>query len=136
MAQLRNTEYFTFNRSQWMGKSSVTVGHNRTLTLEDGLLPTLVGRLHGHVIFRATQALSGTIMVCLDCAGWRTVTTRSAIGDFMGGMGIPGSASMAGGTFSARWLPHPYEHGVTEVYDYKEADEDERGQINFDFEPS
>lgn len=139
MAQLRNTKYFTFDPKVWGARSSVTVGHNRVLRFENGILPKLTGELHGHVVFQATQALSGTIMISLNHAGWLTTTTIAAIGDFMEGLGISGSASRAKGIFSARWLPHRYEHGKNEdgsyktnAADYLEADADKNGQIRFD----
>ena len=83
-----------------------TVGHNRTLELQAGEgFNVAIGRLHGHQIFRVTRIHFDEQQpdrCTLNHQDYMTVTTRSAMNDFMRGFGIAGGVSFAKGEFSAR----------------------------------
>lgn len=96
MAKLKNTDkIFDLANGQ-----ALTVGHNRTVTRDSKT--EFTGRLHGHPVFSIKCANDGTAFVKLDCCGYLTVTTRSAMADFMKAFGISGGVSIAGGVLSAR----------------------------------
>lgn len=98
MAQLRNHKYFKNDADVWGAKSVVTVGHNRTLH-RDEAQGTLTGRLHGHAV--VTLSRDGTVL--LDPCGYRTVTTRQAMRDFVEALtGMGCGVSFAKGGFTAR----------------------------------
>jgi hypothetical protein len=80
-----------------------TVGNNRTVyRVKDAApadKPTIVGALHGHEIVKVAQDLRTII---LDPRGYRTVTTRQAMRDFVEAItGTPCRVSFAGGKFTA-----------------------------------
>lgn len=76
----------------------VKVGNNREIVWYDAA-GIFSGFLHGFEIFQYAPADK---KVCLDPCGFPTVTTRSAMGDFLEYFNIPGGVSFAKGKFSAR----------------------------------
>jgi hypothetical protein len=84
---------------------AVTVGNNRTVTRKDGAGESYFEcRLHGHpVAVIACKGASGVAYVTLDSCGFLTVTTVSAMKDFLALFGISAGVSRAGGKLSVRY---------------------------------
>ena len=82
-------------------KSCVTVGHNRTISVNKGVFCCF---LHGNEIaqFELTDD-PHAVKVCLDHLGYMTVTTRNAMKDFMNYFGVMGGVSFAKGKFAVRY---------------------------------
>lgn len=90
-----------FSLDQIKEKSNVTVGHNRTISVNKGVFCCF---LHGNEIaqFELTDD-PHAIKVCLDHQNWMTTTTRKAMEDFMNYFGVMGGVSFAKGKFSVRY---------------------------------
>lgn len=101
MAQLRNTQFFTFDLDTWKTRRAVTVGHNRTIEL-DRDSGVLICRLHGNPVAAFSRKEGGILHMVLNDCGYRTTTTRAAMTDFIRGMGLRGSVSFARGGFRVR----------------------------------
>jgi hypothetical protein len=86
---------------------SVTVGNNRTVTRGAGAGTNesrFTCRLHGHPVAVITcKGASGVAYVTLDSCGFLTVTTVSAMKDFLALFGISAGVSRAGGRLSVRY---------------------------------
>jgi hypothetical protein len=97
MAILKNLNKAIFG-PHW---TQVTVGNNRTIEhVGDGLH---LCRLHGHILARVHCTNSGYAKVLLDTCGYKTVTTRSSMNDFMGAFGVRGGVSFAKGSFNVAY---------------------------------
>jgi|GEM_PF-5882348 len=94
MANLKNLHAF---KNDTNGKR-VTVGNNRQVSTTKG---TTSCYLHGHEVVTLKRTPKGG-NITLDHCGYQTVTTRQAMNDFMGGLGVNGRVSFAGGDFNAR----------------------------------
>ena len=97
MANLKNLEKAIFGPHH----TAITVGNNRTIEhVGDGMHDC---RLHGHRVARIKCTKTGYAKVTLDTCGFRSVTTRAAMSDFLSAFGIRGNVSFAGGKFWACW---------------------------------
>lgn len=96
MAKLKS-----YTLEQIKEKSNVTVGHNRTISVNKGVFCCF---LHGNEIaqFEMTDD-PHAVKVCLDHQNWMTSTTRNAMEDFMNYFGVMGSVSFAKGKFGVRF---------------------------------
>lgn len=119
MAQLKNTHVFTF-RDVVNNGALVTVGNNRQARTERETLATgdevrrVCCYLHGYNVATFSQhwykAPGGfdhdprAVFVELDTCGFMTTTTRAAMKDFLDAMRVSGSASVARGELSARYM--------------------------------
>ncbi len=85
-----------FTREQIIEKSNVTVGNNRTISVNKGVF---CGFLHGHEIFQIKfdEHDPRAATVCLDTCGYETPTTRNAMHDFLDYFGIDARVSFAKG---------------------------------------
>lgn len=106
MAEITKKNLFTFDVSEWQGKTidRVKVGHNRELSFGyNGITqqPELRCYLHGHNVCTFTRIPGDGIEVTLEDHDWRTVTTRQAMNDFLEAMGLNGGVSFAKGEFTA-----------------------------------
>ena len=105
MAKLTHRELFSF--ANFKAGTHRKVGHNRAVVHMDYENEEhIVGTLYGHPVFILAKHKSpgwGAYRdLILDHCGHRSVTTRQAMGDFMRAAGIPGGASFAKGSFTAR----------------------------------
>ena len=91
----------SYTLEQIKEKSCVTVGNNRTISVNEGVFCCF---LHGHEIaqFEMTDD-PHAVKVSLDHCGWQTTTTRQAMKDFLEYFGVMGSVSFAKGKFSVRY---------------------------------
>ena len=90
----------TFNGDQIM-----TVGHNRQIRKCRGPVSNrlrIACYLHGNLIATFERLSATHCEVMLSTCGYMTTTTRRAMNDFIGAMGIKGRVSFAGGTMTVR----------------------------------
>lgn len=137
MANLKNTQFFTFDQSVWNAKGKgvgefVTVGHNRQIQLgHDSVTRALQLRcyLHGHNVATFSVLGQDKVYVELFTRGYRSTTTRAAMSDFMGAFLDTGSVSFARGGFGVRIK----NRGVATVHAHHDkVTTDEHGYIDID----
>jgi len=100
MAVINKPHLFDFNNFQ--DRLETRVGNNRTVehsATEN--TRAIFGVLHGHAIFSLIDFGDGTGQIVLDPCGFRTVTTRAAMTDFLKAAGYSAGISFARGEFSA-----------------------------------
>lgn len=90
--------------------SSVTVGNNRTIAVNDGVF---CGFLHGNEIFQVELDENDphAALVCLDHCGYMTSTTIRAMNDFLEYFGLRAKASIKKGNLVVK-------HTAVNYHDY------------------
>lgn len=102
MAVIKFPHLFTFDHFKPNSICGKPVGNNRTVTHWDqGDENIIAGALHGHQVFTLAQSKRG-LSLTLDHCNWMTVTTRSAMTDFIQAAELRGSVSFAKGEFGVR----------------------------------